>query len=165
MRGPSKSGFHWPLMKHGMRFATTVVFVSVLSVTCAHAQASDPVDPAALAALEAKAGHAGPRERCFLYSQLVSRMTDLAGQQLDSDDPDQASETLKRVQQYAEKIRTGVADDSKKLIDAEQLTQRAAARLTSMLGGASYEDRPAWEATLKQVNQVHAQILMQVFKR
>ena len=92
-------------------------------------------------------------------------MTDLAGQQFNSGDTGQALETLTRVQRYAEKIHTGVADDSKKLKDAESLMQRTSFRLKGMLNKASYEDRPALELTLKQLNQLQTELMMQVFKK
>jgi phosphomevalonate kinase len=92
-------------------------------------------------------------------------MTDLAGHQLNSGDSGQASETLKLVQRYAEKIHVDVADDSKKLKDAELLMRRTSFRLNGILSEASYEDRQALEATLKQLNQVQAQLMTQVFKK
>jgi hypothetical protein len=92
-------------------------------------------------------------------------MTDLAGHQLNSGDSGQASETLKVVQQYAEKIHMGVVDDSKKLRDAERLMQRTTFRLQDILSEASYEDRQTLEATLKQLNQVQTQLMTQVFKK
>ena len=92
-------------------------------------------------------------------------MTEVAGQQFDSGDPQRASMTLKLVQRYAEKIHMGVADDSKRLRDAELLLRRASFRLKGILSGASYEDRPALEVTLKQLNQVQTQLIMQVFKK
>ena len=92
-------------------------------------------------------------------------MTDLAGQQFNSGDSGQASETLKRVQRYAEKIHTGVPDDSRKLKDAESLMRRTTFRLKGMLNRASYDDRPALELTLKQLNQIQTELLMQVFKK
>jgi hypothetical protein len=149
-----------------MRLVATAVVISTLSLTCAYARASGlEGGPTALAVLQTKADQAQPRDRCFLYAKLVSQMTDLVGQQFSSGDFERASETLKLVQQYAEKIHTGVADDSKKLRDAELLMQRTSFRLKGILGGASYEDRPALEATLKQLNQVQAQLMMQVFKK
>lgn len=149
-----------------MRFLTTAVVISTLSLTCTNAPASRLDDsPTALAALEAKADQAQPRERCFLYAELVSRMTDLAGRQFNSGDSGQASETLKLVQRYAEKIHRGVADDSKKLKDAELLMRSTSFRLKDILSGASNEDRPALEVTLKQLNQVQEQLMMQVFKK
>jgi hypothetical protein len=149
-----------------MRLVPTVVVMSTLSVTCAYARVSGTDNsPTALAVLQAKADQAPPRDRCFLYAQFVSQMTDLAGQQFNSGDSGRASETLKLVQRYAEKIHTDVADDSKKLRDAELLMERTSFRLKGMLNEASYEDRPAVEATLKQLNQVRTQIMMQVFKK
>jgi hypothetical protein len=153
-------------VRYEMRFLVTAVVISTLSLTCAYAPASRLDDsPTALAALQAKADQAQPRDRCFLYAELVSQMTNLAGQQFNSGDSGQASETLKLVQWYAEKIHMGVADDSKKLRDAELLVQRTSFRLKGILSGASYEDRPALEVTLKQLNQVQVQLMMQVFKK
>jgi hypothetical protein len=153
-------------MRYEMRFAVSVVAISTLSPACAYAPASVPDDrPTALVALQAKADQAQPKDRCFLYAELVSKMTDLAGQQFNSGDSGQASKTLNLVQQYAEKIHIGVADDSKKLKDAEVLMRRASFRLNNILSEASYEDRQALEATLKQLNQVQAQLMTQVFKK
>ena len=153
-------------VKYDLRCVATVVVISTLSLICAYASASALDDsPTALAALQAKADQAQPKDKCFLYAKLVSQMTDLAGYQLNSGDSGQASETLKLVQQYAEKIHTGVADDSKKLKDAESLMQRTSFRLKGMLNIASYEDRPALELTLKQLNQLQTELMMQVFKK
>ena len=153
-------------MKCELRFVATAVVISTLSLTSLFAYALVLDDsPAALATLRVKADHAQPRDRCFLYARLVNRMTDLAGHQLNSGDSGQASETLKLVQRYAEKIHTGVADDSKKLKDAELLLQRTSFRLQDILSGASYEDRQTLEATLKQLNEVQAQLMTQVFKK
>jgi hypothetical protein len=135
-------------------------------LTCAYAPASRLDDsPTALATLQAKADQAQPRDRCLLYAELVSQMTDLAGQQFNSGDSGQASETLKLVRRYAEKIHMSVADDSKKLRDAELLMQRTSFRLKGMLNKVSYEDRPALEATLKQLNKIQTQLMMQIFKK
>jgi len=149
-----------------MRFVVLVVVISTLSLTCAYAPASSiDESPTALATLQAKADQALPRDRCFLYAKLVSQMTDLAGQQFNSGDSGQASESLKLVQRYAERIHTGVADDSRKLRDAELLMQRTSFRLKSLLNKASFEDRPALELTLKQLNQIQTELMMQVFKK
>jgi len=69
------------------------------------------------------------------------------------------------VQHYAEKIHMGVSADSKKLKDAELLIQRTSFRLKDILDEASFEDRQALEETLKQLNQVQAQLMTQVFKQ
>jgi hypothetical protein len=154
------------LVKCELRFMATTVIISVLWLTCVSASASALDDSSvALATLQVKADHAQPRDRCFLYATLVSRMTDLAGHQLNSGDSGQASETLKVVQQYAEKIHVGVLDDSKKLRDAERLMQHATFRLQDIVSEASYEDREPLEETLKQLNQVQTQLMTQVFKK
>jgi hypothetical protein len=152
-------------VKCELRFVAIAVVISTLSSTRVFAASAPEDNPAALAALQLKADHAQPRDRCFLYATLVSRMTDLAGHQLNSGDSRQASETLKVVQQYAEKIQMGVVGDSKKLKDAELLMQRATFRLQDILSEASYEDRQTLEATLKQLNQVQTQLMTQVFKK
>lgn len=142
-----------------MRLLSTAVVIAILLLTYTYAFASDEDNgPTALAALQSKANQAQPRERCFLYAELVSQMTDLAGKQFNSGDSGKASQTLKLVQRYAEKIHIEVADDSKKLRDAELLIRRASFRLTGILSVASYEDRPALEVTLKQLNEIQSEL-------
>ena len=154
-----------------MRFLSTAIVIAMLSLTCAYASASgqnlsSQGDSAtALAALHAKADQAQPRDRCFLYAELVSQLTDLAGKQFNSGDSEQASQTLQLVQRYTGKIHADVTDDSKKLRDAELLMRRASFRLKGILSVATYEDRPALEVTLKQLNEVQSELLMQVFKK
>jgi hypothetical protein len=153
-------------VKCELRFVATAVVISTLSLTWVFASASALDDSSIpLAALQVKADQAQPKDRCFLYAKLISQLTDLAGHQLNSGDSGQASETLQLVQQYAEKIHVGVADNSKKLRDAELLMQRTTFRLQDILSQASYEDRQTLEATLKQLSQVQAQLMMQVFKK
>ena len=151
-----------------MRFAATIV-VSALAfgLSCVQAFAIDEriADPQAMAALIAKADQAGPKEQCFLYAELVHQMTEHAGQQLKSGDGDHASATLRLVQRYTEKIHMGVAEDGKKLKNAEQLIQHTSYRLTGILNAASYEDRQVLQATLKQLEQVQTELMMQVFKK
>jgi hypothetical protein len=149
-----------------MRFLSTAIVIAILSLTCAYASASGEGDGAtALAALHVKADQAEPRDRCFLYAELVSQMTDLAGKQFNSGESEQASQTIQLVQRYAEKIHASVTDDSKKLRDAELLMRRTSFRLKGILSTATYEDRPALEVTLKQLNEVQSELLVHVFKR
>jgi hypothetical protein len=119
----------------------------------------------ALAALQVKADQAPLRDRCYLYAELVSRMTDLAGRQFNSGDSEEASESLMLVQRYAEKIHTDISDDSKKLKNAELLMQRTTFRLKDMLHEVSYEDQMTVTVTLKQLNQVQAHLMLQVFEK
>ena|ERR1700722_10999510 len=149
-----------------MWFATTGIAISTVSFICvcppASAQAGDSGE---VFALQAKADQAQSRDRCFLYAELVSRLIEQAGQQFNSGDNDRASDTLKQVQRYTQKIQLGIADDSKRLKNSELLVERSSHRLNDILYAASYEDRPALEATLKKLNQVQGQLMMQIFKK
>jgi hypothetical protein len=152
-----------------MRFVATTLAVSALtiSLSCVRALALDDriPDPQALAALMIKADQAQPKEQCFLYAELVHDMTELAGQQMSSGDGDHASATLRLIQKYAEKIHMGVAEDGKKMKNAEQLMRHTSFRLNGILNAASYDDRQALQATLKQLEQVQTELMMQVFKK
>jgi hypothetical protein len=148
------------------RRTTAIVAIFVLSLSCIHGAASTPiVSQRALASLQAKADQAQPRDRCFFYAMLVNQMTNLAGQQFDSDDPGQASETLKLVQRDIENIRTGVSGDSRKVKESELLIRRSSFQLRNILRESSLEDQLAMETTLKELNQVQEQLMIQVFKK
>ena len=152
-----------------MRFVATTLAVSavVFSLSCVQALALDDriPDPQALAALMVKADQAQPKEQCFLYAELVHDMTELAGQQMNAGDGDHASATLRLIQKYAEKIHMGVAEDGKKMKNAEQLMRHTSFRLNGILNAASYDDRQILQATLKQLEQVQTELMMQVFKK
>jgi len=138
----------------------------LLPLGCAETQASIlPQRAIAISELQAKADQALPQERCFLYAELVSRMTDIAGLQFGTGDPVAGKETLKLVQQYALKLQASIGDDSKKLKLAETMLHHTSFRLEGILHEASYENRPALEMTLKQVNNLQTQLMMQVFKK
>ena len=83
-------------------------------------------------------------------------MTELAGEQFNSGDSEHALETLKLMQWDAEKIHSDVAEDSKKLKNAELLVRGTSFRLKHILDKASYEERPVLEATLQELDQVQA---------
>jgi hypothetical protein len=119
-------------------------------------------EPGALAALAAKAQNAAARDQCFLYAELVHQMTELAGRQMVAGND--AKATLVAVHDYAQKIHMGMADDSKKMKNAQILMEHTAFRLNEILHSASLEDRPVLESTLKQLDQVQNELMMQVFK-
>ena len=144
----------------------SVVLALLLPLGCVATQASIlPRHPIAVSELQAKADQALPQERCFLYAELVSRMADIAGLQFGTGDSVAGEETLKLVQQYAVKLQASMGDDSKKLKSAETLLQHTSFRLEGILHESSYENRDALEMTLKQVNNVQTQLMMQVFKK
>jgi len=120
-------------------------------------------DAQALSALELRAQQANPRDQCFLYTELVHTMTEIAGRQMLQGDIDQASASLKKVEFYANLIHLGLANDTKRLKNAEQLMHHTTYRLGEYLHKASSEDRETLQATLKRLDQIHDELLTQVF--
>lgn len=120
-------------------------------------------DAQTLSALEARAQLAKPREQCFLYTELVHTMTEMAGKQLRDGDVEHASQTLKRVEHYAQLIHLNLGEDAKRIKNAEMLMHHTTHRLAEILHVASSDDRPVLQATLKQLDQVQDELLTQVF--
>ena len=148
-----------------MRFVAIAV-AAVLLVPCSYAFGVNEKipDPQALLLLETKANEASPKEQCFLYAEIVHDMTEIAGQELSSGDYSHASQTIKAVQAYTDKIHIGMAADTRKLKNAEILMRHTAFRLNEILHNASLDDRPTLQSTLKQLDQVQSELMMQVFK-
>lgn len=148
-----------------MRFVLVLSLVTLAAVPAASA-ADDKtlLDIQQIQALETRANQAAPKEQCFLYTELVRSMTELAGQQLNAGDTQKASQTLHLVQKYAQKIHLDVSDNAKKLKTAEIMMEHTAYRLKELMLGASLDDRPTLESTLKQLDQVQSEMMMQVFK-
>ena len=146
-----------------MRPIGLLLVIALLPFPLAHASNADKqLDPVALSALAAKASIAPPKEQCYLYAELVHQMTELAGRQMsDGEDP---SATLRAVRDYTEKIHMGEANDHKKLKNAQILMEHTAYRLNEILHSAALDDRPILETTLKSLNQVQNELMMQVFR-
>jgi hypothetical protein len=92
-------------------------------------------------------------------------MTELSLRQYAAGDVDKASDLLKQIQQLAHKIHLSVADDNKRLKNAEILLRHTSFRLSEMLHNSSFEDRPLVQETLAQVNQAQTEAMMQVFRK
>jgi hypothetical protein len=147
-----------------MRPIGLVLFIALLLAPLCHASSMDKkqLDPVALSALVTKANLAPPKEQCYLYAELVHQMTELAGHQLSQgEDP---SATLRAVREYTQKIHLGEAHDNKKLKNAQILMERTAFRLNEILHSSALDDRPLLESTLKALNQVQNELMMQVFR-
>ena len=155
-------------MKFTLRFAAVLLPLSFTLAPCALASPSSVdnnlPDAQALAQLEIKAQQAGPRDQCFLYTELVHTMTEIAGKQLLNGDVDKASDTLKKVNHYAQLIHISLADNAKRLKNAEMLLHHTTYRLGEYLHKASSEDQATLKVTLKQLDQVHSELLAEVFK-
>ena len=120
-------------------------------------------DVQGLAQLEARASQAKPREQCFLYTELVHTMTEMAGKQIVEGDTEHAADTLKRINLYAHLIHVNLANDTKRLKNAEMLMHHTTYKLGQYLHLVSEEDKVTVQATLKQLDQVNDELLTQVF--
>ena len=131
----------------------------------AHASSIDEHMPDAqtLSQLEIRAQQASPRDQCFLYTELVHTMTELAGKQLQDGKFDEAGNTLKKVNYYAQLIHLELGSDSKRVKNAEMLLEHTTYRLAEYVHHASFEDRAPMQVTLKQLYRVHDELLAQIF--
>ncbi|NYF80678.1 hypothetical protein [Granulicella arctica] len=152
----------------GCSLVSALVLISILILAqplpC-HAATTDAtlLDATTIAEMEARAQQAKPREQCFLYTQLVHSMTELAGHQMLVGDTDSATATLKRVQHYALLIHLGLANDTKRLMNAQLLMHTTTRRLGEFVQSTPFEDRDTMVATLKQLTKVEDELLTQVF--
>jgi hypothetical protein len=144
------------------RLASLLVLCLCTSVALASGGREQAPAADSIHALVAKAGGAPPKEQCFLYAELVHKMTELAGQQVTAGED--ATETLRSIHDYAEKIHLGVAQDTKKLKNAQILIERTAFRLKELLHASPVDDRPQLQATVEQLDKVQAELMMQVFR-
>ena len=132
---------------------------------CALASDSSTPDQQTIEALELRASQAQPREQCFLYALLVRQMTELSIRQYQAGDVNKATGLLRQIQKFAQKIHRSVADNDKRLKNAELLLDRTAFRLGEMAQSSNVEDRPLVEQTLAQVTDAKNAAMMQVFNK
>ena len=151
-------------MKFLLRSSLLVLLLSFSLPARASSTDENLPDAQTLAQLELRAQQAGPRDQCFLYTELVHTMTEIAGRQMLNGDIDQASATLKKVNYYAQLIHVSLADNTKRIKNAEMLMHHTTYRLSEYLHKASSEDQDTLKATLKQLNQVHEELLAEVLK-
>jgi hypothetical protein len=149
-----------------MRFVAVLAAVLLpASLAWAHGMDDRILDARELADLQAKAATASPNEQPFLYAQLVHSMTEIATAEYQAGDTRKAPESLKSAQSYAAKIQMGLLHDARKLKNAEILIRHTAFRLHELLTGVSMDDRPTLEDTIRQLNDVQTQMMLQVFHR
>ncbi len=116
-----------------------------------------------LVQLQERANQAKPREQCFLYTELVHTMTEKAGKEIADGESERAAATLKLVNQYAHLIHLNLAQDTKRLKNAEMLMHHTTYKLGQYLHIVSGDDKDTVQATLKQLDQVNDELLAQVF--
>jgi hypothetical protein len=140
-----------------------------LSLTVVPVRASSPdtktLDQQSIEALETRASQAQPREQCFLYAELVHQMTELSVRQYAAGNVEAANGLLNKIQTMAKKIHLSLANNDKRLKNAEILLNHTAFRLNEMLRASNYEDRPLVQQTLSHVNQAQSEAMMEVFHK
>lgn len=152
-----------------MRFTATLAVAVLLSTgalpACASGLDNKSFDMDSILALESRASQAQPREQCFLYAELVHQMTELSVKQYSAGEVGKATDLLKRVQQFAQKIHLSMAQNDKRLKNAEILLSHTAFRLTEMLHASSLDDKPVVQDTLADVTQAQKETMFQVFRK
>lgn len=150
---------------------TMVLVAGLLAVgftaapVCASSFDSKPADQQTIDALETRASTAQPREQCFLYAEIVHQMTELSLKQYAAGNVDEANGLLKKIQLVAQKIHLSMADNDKRLKNAELLLNHTAFRLNEMLHASNFEDRPLVQETLAQVNHAQNEAMLEVFHK
>lgn len=149
-----------------MRFVMIVAIAALTAVPSAFAASTEKsLGAEELTALANRAEQATPKDRAYLYAQLVSAMTEVASKQMDSGNSSDASASLKAIQEYTAKIHSDLSNNSRKLKDAQIMMRRTAFRLKELMREASLSDQPTFESTLKQLDQVQSQMMLAVFQK
>jgi hypothetical protein len=152
-------------MRAQISLAVLILLPVIAVPACAYTPDEKIPDQESISALEAKIPQAQPREQCFLYAELIHQMTEFSVRQYAAGNVDKASDLLKQIQELAHRVHLSVADDNKRLKNAEILLRHTAFRLNEMLHSSSYEDRPLVAQTLAQVNRAENEAMLQVFKK
>jgi hypothetical protein len=142
-----------------MRSVALIAAIVALNISaipiCASSSENKSPDPEAIAALEARASQA----------QLIRQLTELSIHQYEAGNTDKATSLLRRVQGIAQKLHVTLANNDKRLKDAEILLNQTAFRLGEMLHASSIQDRPVVKETLAQVSEAQNDTMMQVFRK
>lgn len=145
--------------------ALTMALCLTLSASCFAYYTHDDQLPSAqqLAQMVQRAQQASPRDQCFLYTQLIHTMTEIAGQEMLAGETEKAASTFQQIQHYAAMLQAGLARNAKHLMNAQMLMHNTTRQLQEYVRRSSFEDREPMEATLKQLTKVEDQLLNQVF--
>ncbi|HUB30244.1 MAG TPA: hypothetical protein VL967_11115 [Terracidiphilus sp.] len=152
-------------MRGHISLATLVLLPALSLPVWAYSPDEKTPDQETIAALQAKISQAPPKDQCFLYAELIHQMTEVSLREYSAGNVEKANDLLKQVQLIAHRVHLSLADDNKRLKNAEILLRHTAFRLNEMLHASNYEDRPLLEQTLAQVNKADSEAMMQVFKK
>ena len=149
-----------------LAWSTTLLAIAALAIpACASSPDEKPIDQQSISALEARISTAQPREQCFLYAELIHQMTEFSMKQYAAGDTDKATDLLKQIQSLTHKLHLTMADNNKRLKNAEILLRHTAFRLTEFLHNSSSDDRDVVQDTLAQVNRAESETMLTVFHK
>jgi hypothetical protein len=152
-------------MRSQIKSVLVLAFTALALPACAASLDDKIPDQQTINALEIRANQAQPREQCFLYAELVHDMIEVSLRQYAAGDAENATGLLKRAQDFAHRIHLAIAENDKRLKNAQILLRHTAFRLTEMLHTSASEDRPLVQQTLAEVNQAENEAMLQVFKK
>lgn len=121
------------------------------------------VDATVLVQMEDHANKADPRERCYLYAEVLAGLTELEGQEISAGEMDQARATMQRMDNVAGKIHAAQLGNAKRLKNAEQVLDRTTRRVQDMARVVSADEQTVMQSTLQHLNAVHNEVLAMVF--
>jgi hypothetical protein len=104
-------------------FAAFFVLSLAVEPLCAFGREDKIPDPQSIVALEARASQAKPRDRCFLYAEVVHEMTELSVHQYASGNVTVADRLLQQIQRVVKKVHLSLARNDKRLIKAQILRE------------------------------------------
>ncbi|HLI76928.1 MAG TPA: hypothetical protein VKV02_08275, partial [Acidobacteriaceae bacterium] len=103
------------------------------------------------------------KDRCYLYTELLHEWTELAGREMAGGNETDAAAAIAHADADAARLKSALANDSKRLKNAELLLEHTAHRLSDMVRVASMEQHDNMQTVLKHLNSVHDALLAQIF--
>lgn len=158
-----------PCVAGAVLFATPcIVPLHAVAPGTPHAVSGTPANEAvstasALTDMETRAAQAEPRERCFLYTELLQGWTEFAGRSLAAGDNATAATAIQHADANALRLKETIHRDSKRLKNAELLMERSVHRLSDIVRASTMEERDSLRAVLRRVSDVHDDLLAAVF--
>ncbi len=159
-----------PKLRQVRRFLVASLVTCTLSSTCvlrsahAYSAVNESVTGATeLADLEMQAASAEPRERCYLYTELLHNWTELAGREIAAGNDEAARMAMQHADADAAKLKSALARDSKRLKNAELILEHSVRRLSDMVRVTTLDQREVMQSVLRHVSSVHDDLLAAVF--
>ena len=159
-----------PEIRQVRRFLVTSLVTCTLGSTCvlqtahAYSAVNESVTGATeLADLETQAASAEPRERCYLYTELLHNWTELAGREIAAGNDEAARAAMQHADADAAKLKSALARDSKRLKNAELILEHSVRRLSDMVRVTTLDQREVMQSVLRHVSSVHDDLLAAVF--